>query len=74
MVTKSSSAQLEFGLGGHDLAREKYGKEEGGTANPSRESEELRWHGDELELCMADRVCRRSTVTQIQAQKAKETA
>ena len=28
MVTKSSSAQLEFGLGGHGLAQERYRKEE----------------------------------------------
>ena len=32
----------------------------------------LRRHGDELELGMADRVRRRSTVTRIQGQKARE--
>ena len=54
MVTKGSLAQLEFGLRGHGLAWERYGKEEGGTANPFRGLEGLRQHGDELELGVGD--------------------
>ena len=74
MATKSSPAQLEFGLAGHGLARGRYRKEERGTVNPSRGSEGLRWHGNELELGMPDQVHQRSTVTRIQAQKARERA
>ena len=74
MATKSSPAQLEFGLGGHGLAWERYGKEDGGTAKTSRGSEGLRRHGNKLELGMADRVRQRSTVTWIQAQKTRESA